>query len=321
MRLKTKGGFLLRDRFGRGKVALAALAALLISATTARAAVYDLQIDPALSTLTNLETLDLTAFKLGKVVLTNQSAFLGPGAAGSLTTSFFGSLLADINGSVGSGSIQLLPGSMINANQYLNGAQPLFPGENASGQPGMPAGPPFFGQPTVANPQPGDWGQLGIQANLVQRTDRLRYDVVQPGQIPSLPALGNTAMPVTAGTFDASTQAMWMVEGYQDVVSALANSHTKLQTAGDSSTPFPTPVGNNTGGSTGTWDGTTLTLPVNSILTFVISGVVPTTVQITGTIVAHVRVPEPSTMTLFGFGVVGLLSYAWRARKRRVLTA
>lgn len=35
----------------------------------------------------------------------------------------------------------------------------------------------------------------------------------------------------------------------------------------------------------------------------------------------HVRldlVPEPSTVTLFGFGIVGLMCYAWRARRRGV---
>jgi hypothetical protein len=37
--------------------------------------------------------------------------------------------------------------------------------------------------------------------------------------------------------------------------------------------------------------------------------------------VAHPKVPEPTSLMLFGFGVVGLLSYAWRARKRRALVA
>ena len=32
-------------------------------------------------------------------------------------------------------------------------------------------------------------------------------------------------------------------------------------------------------------------------------------------------VPEPSTVTLLGFGVAGFLTYAWRARNRKALVA
>jgi PEP-CTERM motif len=33
------------------------------------------------------------------------------------------------------------------------------------------------------------------------------------------------------------------------------------------------------------------------------------------------QVPEPTSVTLLGFGIVGLLNYAWRARKRRAIAA
>jgi hypothetical protein len=39
------------------------------------------------------------------------------------------------------------------------------------------------------------------------------------------------------------------------------------------------------------------------------------TSYISGVIVANPKVPEPSSMVLLGFGVVGLLTYAWRKRR------
>lgn len=133
-------------------------------------------------------------------------------------------------------------------------------------------------------------------------------------------------MTLTAGSFDeneAGGQSWGAVEGYLDLVSAVANAQILLQTAGPSNTPLPLPLGS-AGPTSGTWDGVTLTIPINSINSFALDsplGPVPIVIETTGVIIATVRVPEPSSVVLCGFGVVGLLSYAARARKRRASLA
>jgi hypothetical protein len=77
-----------------------------------------------------------------------------------------------------------------------------------------------------------------------------------------------------------------------------------------------------TGGTaTATLIGDVLTIPVNSLISIPITSmsvvVGSYTTAVSGTIVATPKIPEPSTMVLLGFGVVGLLTCAWRARRRK----
>lgn len=92
------------------------------------------------------------------------------------------------------------------------------------------------------------------------------------------------------------------------------------------------PVGVTTGGNAGTLTRTTvdasrqiynytITVPVTSTITNVITGSTPATILITttGQIAAYannVQVPEPATLALAGFAAVPLAFAAWRRRKR-----
>jgi hypothetical protein len=125
----------------------------------------------------------------------------------------------------------------------------------------------------------------------------------------------STAMALAGANFNLAGQAIGMVAGRQAFISALGNDSSDI--VGDPLAFFGT-----AGSDIGTWDaGTnTLTLPVHSSYSFVVTndfGGISQFVDVEGQLVLHAVVPEPATMALFGLGIVGLLSYALRARKRK----
>jgi hypothetical protein len=127
-------------------------------------------------------------------------------------------------------------------------------------------------------------------------------------------------MPLVGNNFDLAGQTATAVAGRQAFVSFLGNDTGSLVGVptffGTLGPGVPTP-----GIDVGTWDGTTLTIPIHSQFTIQVTDdpfPIFQTATVVGQIVATPRiVPEPSTMVLFGFGVVGLLTAAWRKRVRK----
>jgi hypothetical protein len=131
----------------------------------------------------------------------------------------------------------------------------------------------------------------------------------------------SSTMGRAGNNFNLFGQGLGYTLGRQAFVSGLGNDTGSL-------IGQPTAFYGSNGVDIGTWDGVTLTIPVHSQFTFRIPnteqfGGIDQTFFVEGQLVAipYVPVPEPSTFTLVGFGIVGLLSYAWRARKRNRLAA
>jgi hypothetical protein len=290
--MSTKGGATPRDRrLDRGKVAIAALAALFLFATNAQANMVEFEVNQGLSTLKY--TTKLTGPAVGGVAPGT------PQYAGTDTTSYFGRMYVDIQDT----TIQLLPGAYISA---AVGA----PGEG--GVPGLYA--PFdkvFADPSSATPGFNPNSNYGIAVAAIGLKAVLYNLRIDNGA----PAFGapSTAMTLAGNNFNLAGQALTMVAGRQAFISALGNDTG--DTIGDPLAFFGT-----AGSDIGTWDGTTLTLPVHSSFSFVVTndfGGISQFVDIEGQLVLVPVVPEPTTLTLCGLGIVGLLSYAWRARKRK----
>lgn len=299
MRLMKMGGAPRDRRLDRRKVAIAAAAALFLSATVARANVVDFVLDQNLSALKQTVKLIGPAF----------NAFGGsvsslPQSANADQVSLYGHIYVDIQPN----SLQFLAGSYITFVGKGNGNYaPLDPVISD------PVGPPPVGiQPNSDFGYSFPFNPLNLSATLYN----LRWDFTAPPQSGLPMGVPSTPVGLAGQNFDMTGQAMSYTDGRQAFVSGLGND-----TAGVIG--FPALYG--TGGSDiGIWDGATLTIPIHSKIQFRVTndnGGIDEQVLVTGQMVATPVVPEPSSMTLLGFGVVGLLSYAWRARKRKAIAA
>lgn len=285
MRMLKKGGVTPCDRrLDRRKVAIAAAAALFLFAAEVRANIVDFVIVQPVSTLQQSNIIFGPAIGINGTV---------PVAPGSDTTTMFGHIWVDITPT----TIQLMPGSYISL--ATTGVYP--PHDPVISD---PVGPPPVGA------DPGNFGLAIPGLGLFANQYNLRLD---NGNV----YLPSSPMGLAGVNFNLAGQGMQFVDGRQAFVSGLGNDTGDL-------VGFPVIFFGSNAADVGTWDGTTLTIPIHSTLTFNVTtdfGGIDETVIMTGAIVAVPYVPEPSTMTILGFGVVGLLSYAWRARKRRALVA
>lgn len=266
----------------RGILATASVAALLLCATSVQAAIVNLVVDQSQSFLTMGGKID--ASSIGGAGFKNL-AFV-PQALGSDITSYTGTIDIDDLGA----TLQLLPGSNVVA--AVNGV--WAPAVNAPGNYGLAI--PGIALTARFASMTYDWGIPGPQAGVL---------------FPPTPVL-STPMPVLAGTFNLSGQ------GARATAASNLFINSGLGSGGGGINNSPVIFFGSTGADIGTWDGTTLTLPVHSTVTTVIqaSPLVTQTITMTGQIVARV-VPEPSSVIMAGLGVIGLIATGYRARKRK----
>jgi len=299
MRLMKMGGAPRDRRLDRRKVAVAAAAALFLSAASARANVVDFVLTQ------NLSSVKQTIKLIGPVFAPfGGSVSSLPQSALADQASLFGHIYVDIQPN----TIQFLPGSYITFQGKGNGN--YAPKDPVISDP--PGPPPVGFQPNSDFGYSFPFAPLNLSATLYN----LRWDFTAPPQSGIPMGVPSTPIGLAGQNFDMSGQAMSYTDGRQAFVSGLGNDTGGV-------IGFPALYGT-AASDIGTWDGTTLTIPIHSKIQFNVttdSGGIDEQVLITGQLVATPFVPEPSSMTLLGFGVVGLLSYAWRARKRKALAA
>ncbi len=264
-----------------GGATLVAIAALCL-ATSVQAAPVNLIVDSSQSSLTMGGFID--ASSIGGVNFKNLPFV--PQAPGSNTTSYVGSINIDVT----PGTLQLLPGSNVIA-QNSGVWQPInAPANYGLAIPGI-ALVASFSNLTF------DWGILADASIL----------------FPATP-VASTPMPLSGvgvGNFDLFGQGAGLTGvSFFALTSGLGSGAGQVDES-------PIISFGQTAADIGTWDGTTLTLPVHSTVTTVIqaSPLVTQTITMTGLIVA--TVPEPSSIFMAGLGVVGLVTVGYRSRKRK----
>lgn len=117
--------------------------------------------------------------------------------------------------------------------------------------------------------------------------------------------------PGPLGTFDLAGNVLHFTSGFLDTVS-IGGPSSDDQTGGEAAL-----LG--TGAADiGSWDGHTLTIPIHSSAEgSVLLGQAEIFITLLGEGVIVATIPEPSTFVLFGFGALGLVTCAWRARARK----
>ncbi len=303
-----------RNRRSAGKaVAIAATAAAILLVTTpAHAVLVTLTIDPVLSSLgITLEMFDVgtpsDVLKLDDVSVASGYGEPDPSNVGRP----FGTIEMDWDPDV---SIQFLTSSSIS---YLD-AFDYYPYRDAIGDVVAPsdpngiAAPAQFGFEQYYSPDGGANFASGAGfANihgLSQTFGSPATGVVDGGS--PLVFVGG----IGGDEYVGADVALSAVGGTLDWFGTVTDS-SDLSTFAPGGNPLPTVFA----GNTVTFDGTTLEIPIDFVLNF-INGTTNYTLttfgSATGTIIAHV-IPEPSSIVMLGFGVVGLVGCCLRARKRR----
>jgi len=334
MRMLKMGGAPRDRRIDRRKVAMAAAAVLFLLAARVQAQpITDFLIDPTQSWLSfgvnggNTSTTN-GGFQPGNPDGSyNPATFLAASAqnsglvngfsipAGSMNTGFLGHVYAAVNPGT---SIQFYSNSTMMHNVTTGN---YAPGENNSGNtdPSAPAQP----------------GNVGARVTAIAALERV-YGSVYNSLVSMDPTLSSpAALAITGGNnFDTAGLVLPQIQGYEDITTGIGAGPYKISAAGNYPISFHSAYDQNTGAPTqnyvannATVDPVTLHLviPINFQLWNEVTVGANRDYQVItlrGQIVADpVTTPEPSTITLLGFGVVGLLSYAWRARKRKALVA
>jgi hypothetical protein len=147
--------------------------------------------------------------------------------------------------------------------------------------------------------------------------------VLDNGFISATASFPSTPMEMTPSPlgshFNLAGQAMSFRDGREAYISSLGNDTLSLAPSAsdiiNGYTGDPLLFFGSSGSDIGTWDGFTLTLPVHSSFSFVLTndfGGITQFVAVEGQLVL-VIIPEPESIILFGLGVFGLVSYSWRA--------